>query len=49
MSLAGRKVLIDSSLDSGLIHFMSLCTFHKTVNFKFDEKTEKFILARWKF
>jgi hypothetical protein len=29
----GRKVLIDSSLNSGLIYYMSLFRFHKAVNF----------------
>jgi hypothetical protein len=41
MFFAGRKVLIDSALSSGVIYYMSLFRFHK--------EAEMFLLARWQF
>jgi hypothetical protein len=42
MSLAGRMVLIDLSLNSGLIYYMSLFRFHKTVNSKLMKRRRSF-------
>jgi hypothetical protein len=42
MSLAGRKVLIDSALNSGVIYYISLFRFHKTFNDKLLKKQRCF-------
>jgi hypothetical protein len=44
MSLARRKVLIDASLNSGIVYYMSMFRFHKTFNVKLFRKQ-----ARWEY
>jgi hypothetical protein len=38
MSLVGRKVLIDASLNSRIVYYMSMFRFHKTFNVKLVKK-----------
>jgi hypothetical protein len=44
MSLARRKVIIDASLNSGIVYYISMFRFHKTFNIKLFRKH-----ARWEY